>query len=676
MKKLLIIILVLAGFNSLFADGLMMPTNENYPKDFLRNKITDINVTIDGFLAKTIVYQEFLNESNLKTDAVYSFPLPPDARAVNVLYWYRDTLYQAVLKVQEQAPNPGTGEGGVAALVNSYIGRNGLKVYFKNILPNTLQKVELHYVSLLDFHKGEALYNYPLFTKEFVDYPIDYLSFKVTINSKQPITDYAITSHSGFTSSAESVNKVNLSLSKSKAYLDQDIELKYKIDNNITDTDFYSIANDSLDGHFALFIKQPNEVDSNLTFENNFVYLINTTSRVAGVTMQQSVEAVKDAINLLKENDKFSIIAYNSIINKFSTSLIEANESNIESAFSFLDGLTPAFGNNLEYALNQSFEFFSDPTKNNAIIAFADGRSVIDPYEIQENNTHSVGIFSIAIGDDVDRAKLEMISMLNNGFVKYFKHDKYDKREVAEMFEKLSKPVLKNINLEFDDEVGVYSLMPFVTPTGFAGSYSFVAGRYQNSGFSEIVLNGININGTQTNNYQVEFTEDKYAKNFSDKIWAKEMIDMLERKVAVFGENQVWKDSLIDLSLTYNIRCKYTAYIADYETLPTSVEIIEDEILLPDSYIQGNYPNPFNPSTKIKFYLSAESFGKIKFIKIFNILGQLINVIDISGMGEGWHEITVYGKNYYGEDLSAGVYIASLEIGGEIRSSIKLLLVK
>jgi hypothetical protein len=151
---------------------------------------------------------------------------------------------------------------------------------------------------------------------------------------------------------------------------------------------------------------------------------------------------------------------------------------------------------------------------------------------------------------------------------------------------------------------------------------------------------------------------------------------MLERKVAVFGENQIWKDSLIDLSLTYNIRCKYTAYIADYETLPTSVEIIEDEILLPDSYIQGNYPNPFNPSTKIKFYLSAESIGKIKFIKIFNILGQLINVIDISGMSEGWHEITVYGKNYYGDDLSAGVYIASLEIGGEIRSSIKLLLVK
>ena len=147
MKKLIsALVLFFAVSSTVFATGVMLPTSEKYPKDFLKLTSTKVTVNIFGIIAQTTVYQEFLNESNDSTDAVYSFPLPPDARATEILYWYNDEVYTAILKVQEQAPNPGTGEGGVAAEVNKYIGRNGIKIYLKGIKSNSIQKIELHYI--------------------------------------------------------------------------------------------------------------------------------------------------------------------------------------------------------------------------------------------------------------------------------------------------------------------------------------------------------------------------------------------------------------------------------------------------------------------------------------------------------------------------------------------------
>ena len=172
LKNTILFLIVLLSFA--YADGLMLPVNEDYPKDLLKNRMTHVTVNIHGIVAETKVYQEFLNEWHQPVDAVYSFPLPEDARATNFYYWYNDTLYKAVLKVREQATNPGTGEGGVAAEVNRYIGKNGIRIRLKNIPANSVQKVELYYISPCDYYMGQSSYTYPLDTREFITFLITF----------------------------------------------------------------------------------------------------------------------------------------------------------------------------------------------------------------------------------------------------------------------------------------------------------------------------------------------------------------------------------------------------------------------------------------------------------------------------------------------------------------------
>jgi len=79
-----------------------------------------------------------------------------------------------------------------------------------------------------------------------------------------------------------------------------------------------------------------------------------------------------------------------------------------------------------------------------------------------------------------------------------------------------------------------------------------------------------------------------------------------------------------------------------------------------------NYPNPFNPSTTIKVSLSH---GGVMSLKIYNILGQLVKVVDDSYKSAGEY---VYHVNM--DKFGSGVYFYVLQQGNSVLSRRMLLL--
>jgi len=674
------ILLILCFCHLVFGDGLLMPNDEDYPADFLRNRVTEVTVQIDGLMAKTTVYQEFVNEWDKEVDAVYSFPLPEDARSHQLLYTRNDTVFKAILKVQQQSTNPGTGEGGVAAQVNNYIGRNGLKMQLKKIAPGAIQKIELHYISLLNFHQGVCSYKYPLDTKDFVNYPLDHLEFTFDVNTHRNILDYDIPSHPDYQVLTEDDQHLVLRYRQPQAFIASNLVFSYAVENTELGVDLYSSVDDSLGGHFALFVRPANEAGSDETFPRNIVFVLCTSSTMTGYKLEQSIAAIKQILDLLTEDDNFNIINYNYYNSKWKNNVTPALPNYIEEAKAYLDGLTASYGNRLDEALSLALLQFPGVENDKSIIAFTDGKSPLDPIELAEENTSRIGIFPIAIGDNVDRSRLEMTAALNYGFVTYLDDEDNLKTEILKVFEKIAQPVLMNTELTIE-KADVYALIPQRFPTTFAGSYFFVAGRYKDPGFTQFIINGDNIYGPQQLGYQVNFNVEDSAMTAPKYIWAKETLDQLEREIDIYGETEALKDSMIDLSLNYEIRCRYTAYIADYkEVWDDGVADISDPIdqslPIPHSFIAMNYPNPFNPSTTIRFYLDESALGQVKLLKIYNILGQLVAVIDITHLGTGWNEVVFSGRDFYGNALPAGVYFVRLQLGNQHMSTLRINLVK
>jgi hypothetical protein len=121
----------------------------------------------------------------------------------------------------------------------------------------------------------------------------------------------------------------------------------------------------------------------------------------------------------------------------------------------------------------------------------------------------------------------------------------------------------------------------------------------------------------------------------------------------------------------------YTTYVVCVFTDPGGLndstfwhigpDLFVDPGLSPDKfYLSQNYPNPFNPSTTIAYHLPKAA--KVA-LKVFNVLGVLITVLEEKNQTAGDHEVV------WTASVPSGIYIYRLETS-QYRQSRKMLLLK
>jgi hypothetical protein len=94
--------------------------------------------------------------------------------------------------------------------------------------------------------------------------------------------------------------------------------------------------------------------------------------------------------------------------------------------------------------------------------------------------------------------------------------------------------------------------------------------------------------------------------------------------------------------------------------------------ILPENTLLGNYPNPFNPTTKIVYSLKEATQVQVK---IFNILGQEVTTLFDNWQTRGISRLEWNGRNSAGLAVATGVYIVRIQTPGW-QVSHKLNLVK
>lgn len=85
-----------------------------------------------------------------------------------------------------------------------------------------------------------------------------------------------------------------------------------------------------------------------------------------------------------------------------------------------------------------------------------------------------------------------------------------------------------------------------------------------------------------------------------------------------------------------------------------------------------NEPNPFNPSTTIRYSLDEVSDVSID---IYNAAGQRVRSFDEGILPAGWHSVTWDGRDAAGNEVASGVYLYVLNAGKK-RVSKKMSLLK
>jgi hypothetical protein len=83
----------------------------------------------------------------------------------------------------------------------------------------------------------------------------------------------------------------------------------------------------------------------------------------------------------------------------------------------------------------------------------------------------------------------------------------------------------------------------------------------------------------------------------------------------------------------------------------------------------NNYPNPFNPSTTIKFTIASALGGGFTILKVYDILGNEVATLVDKELPAGNYEMEFDAGN-----LSSGIYFYQLKVGSFIQTKKMVLL--
>jgi hypothetical protein len=91
-----------------------------------------------------------------------------------------------------------------------------------------------------------------------------------------------------------------------------------------------------------------------------------------------------------------------------------------------------------------------------------------------------------------------------------------------------------------------------------------------------------------------------------------------------------------------------------------------------ETRIIGNYPNPFNPSTTIRYTLGSD--GPVS-VRVYNMLGQEVATLVNEFQESGEHSVAWHGVNNFGLGVASGIYIYRVQAGNTVMSG-KMLFAK
>ena len=135
--------------------------------------------------------------------------------------------------------------------------------------------------------------------------------------------------------------------------------------------------------------------------------------------------------------------------------------------------------------------------------------------------------------------------------------------------------------------------------------------------------------------------------------------------------------------IKYNV-LEYTEdfFLAVYESISGDIfhQIRVEKSLLgldkvtPSKFtVIDNYPNPFNPKTKIDILIENNAHISLD---IFTINGQKIRTLFNGNILSGANQFTWDGKNSIGQKVSSGIYIGALIENGSLIGSKRMLMLK
>ena len=678
MKTPLLVSLVVMLFFALpiFGNGVLV--TGVYNNQYYKLTSSEVSVEVEDQVAIVTSSQEFVNTYQANAPR-YVFPLPEGASATQLRWRYDEQWYIANFAPVAQDSLPPNPSQGWPYNLLGYMGDNPLFYNFTNpVAAGEMIRVELTYVMLLPYDQGTVSFEYKNNYQILQTIPISQVSLDFALSSQRTIMGISLEGLVGEISNDG--HNAQVSFATSNQINIADFKVSYTLDPEQLGLFSMSTKLDKVpDEHpegFFLFIAEPDASDNDVVIDKTFTFILDRSGSMSGTKMLQAKNAANYIVDHLNPNDMFNIVSFSSNATTFLNAHAVASPDNRAAAHTHINSLVASGMTNISAAFDLAIPQFMTANPNNAsiIIFFTDGEANQGIYgtpalvQHVSNLVHQcevdLNLFNFGIGSSVNEQLLTLLALENGGMARFLGDNDLE-TEITSFYNIIANPVLINPQISFGAEAAISEVYPNPLPNVYKGYQMLVSGRYLYGGNTDINFTGQAYNNIVTYDYDMELATSLVTeKQFLTKIWAKMKIEylmgMYYSHPASSQEAQWYRQQIIDISLAYGVLSIFTSFTGG------EPDAIEDDVATPDvtpAYIlRGNFPNPFNPSTVIRFAVTNSAKRLVK-VKIYNLRGQVVRTLALHVDGKGEYEVFWDGTDMKGMLQPSAVYFYVIDFG-------------
>jgi Ca-activated chloride channel family protein len=541
--------------------------------DWLKIDYHRVNVEIENQIAHTSIDMKFVNEGEGLAEGTFVFPLPLNASVDSLVMYINDVPIEANILEADEA------RGIYDEIVRQYrdpalleyIGSQAIQANVFPIPPGEFRRITLSYTQALEVDNGLIHYVYPFdVTRLTSSRPVEEASISVNVVSNDPISNIYSPSHSvAINRAADTANAFRVGWEQSYYVPDQDFSLYYGVASDTINVNLLTYRESAdEDGFFMLLVQPPLEAPQEAVQPRDIIIVLDQSGSMDGDKWNQAREAAAYVLDNLNEGDRFNVVLFSTGWRTFSNEL--ESTSAAQEAIDWINGMYAEGGTDINGALTTALDMVGE--RSATILFMTDGLATEGETEtdkIIENVAaaapSNVSLFTFGVGDDVDTFLLDALVRDHHGASTYVRPTERIDEVVASLYNKISSPVLTNVQLTIDGITldSVYPAQPL--PDLFAGNQMTVVGRYRGSAENlSVTLSGLL--GSQEQNFvysNQEFRARAGGEAFIARLWATRRIGDMLNSIRLNGENPELIDSIVSLSVRYGIITPYTSFLID-----------------------------------------------------------------------------------------------------------------
>ena len=563
---------------------------------------TKAHISITGLIARATVRQEFQNPGKNWVEGIYVFPLPETAAVDHLRMKIGKRVIEGIIKERAQAKKiyaTAKKKGRKASLIEQER-PNIFTTSVANIGPNETIIIEIEYQETVHYDQGQFSLRFPMVigpryipgSHESLHETVSNLDGHGWAKNTNQVSDASritppvqhpqqgsinpisltVDLSPGFTTAdvTSTYHKIrhlkneneqhHISLKENAIPADRDFELKWSPQENTFPHSSLFIEQFKKKTYGLLMIIPPAQSFANqITLPRDVTFVIDTSGSMHGTSINQAKLALQLALTRLKPHDQFNIIQFNNETQALFSSSQPVTSRTIQRATEYVYSLVAEGGTEILPALQQALQSHENISRLRQVIFMTDGQIGNERQLFRSINQHlsKTRLFTVGIGSAPNSYFMRKAAKLGKGTFTYIGHAAEVKDKMDQLFRKLERPVLTDINIELPVSNDM-EVEPEHIPDLYLGEPIMIA--FRTSSLPEHIMMRGHIGSTP-------WSKSFYVKSGPERPgiavnWARQKIASLMDRHIHGKEKDTVRQDVINVAIRHHLVSRYTSLIA------------------------------------------------------------------------------------------------------------------